>query len=182
MGIDKSKEDIIRIAAEAGAKAAIEAYNKQLHKAQVERVDRRLRNTKLLLRNYRMFKDHCENAVYDVEQLDENIYDILDLMNSDDTEYFVESIKKSIARTVTMIRHIEVMLQLYEIYCFRSRNPEEERRYKVIQSLYINDEPMTIKELADELHVTDRTIYRDIDIACERIAALIFGIDGIKKT
>ena len=41
---------------------------------------------------------------------------------------------------------------------------------------------MTVKELANDNFVTERTIYRDIDIASERIAALIFGIDGIKKS
>lgn len=178
----RSQADIIRLAAEAGAKAGIEAYNKQRHTAQVEHVDRRLRNTKLLLRNYRMFKAHCENAVYEIEGQEENVYDILDRLNSDDNEFYVESIKKSVARTVIMVRHVDVMLQLYEIYCYRSRNPEEQRRYKVIHSLYIAEDRMTISELADALGVTDRTIYRDIDIACERIAALIFGIDGIKKT
>ncbi len=52
----------------------------------------------------------------------------------------------------------------------------------VINGLYIKEPPMTVKELANDNFVTERTIYRDIDIASERIAALIFGIDGIKKS
>lgn len=182
---DRSQSEVIRIASEAAAKTAIEVYNKQIHKAQVERVDRRLRNTKLLLRNYRMFKAHCENAVYELGldgQEDENIYDILDRLNDEDTEFFVESIRKSVARTAIMVKHIDAMLEFYEIYSTRSKNPEEERRYQIIQAHYINEKPSTIKELADYFVITDRTIYRDIDIACERISALLFGIDGIKKT
>ncbi len=192
---EKSQTDIIRIAAEAGAKAGIDAYNKQVHKAQAERVDRRLRNTKLLLRNYRMFKRHCGSAVYELkhgkndawyetqgDQPEEDLYDILDQINNGESEYFVESIKKSVARTAIIVKHIDAMLGFYEIYCTKSKNPEEDRRYKVIQAHYIDEDTSTIKELADKFNVTDRTIYRDIDIACERIAALLFGIDGVKKT
>lgn len=189
---ERSQTDIIRIAAEAGAKAGIEAYNKQVHKSQAERVDRRLRNTKLLLRNYRMFKGHCGSAVYELkhgeydagyqeDQPAEDLYDILDEINNGDSEYFVESIKKSVARTAIIIKHIDTMLVFYEIYCSKSKNPEEERRYKVIQAHYIDEDASTIKELADDFGITDRTIYRDIDIACERLAALLFGIDGVKK-
>lgn len=184
MSMDELQASIIRIAAEAGAKAGIEAYNRQLHRAQVERVDRRLRNTKLLLRNYRMFKEHCENAVYKTEVADEeDFFDVMDTMDSyGSSTLYVESIKKSVARTATIVKHIDVMLQLYDIYCAQSKNPEEERRNKVIHGLYIDEDHKTIKELSESLYVTDRTIYRDIDIACERIAALIFGIDGMKKT
>lgn len=182
---DISQTEIIRIAAEAAAKTTIEVYNKQIHKAQVERVDKRLRNTKLLLRNYRMFKAHCENAVYELgmdDYEDENIYDILDRLNNEETEFFVESIRKSVARTAIMVKHIDAMLQYYEIFCTKSNNPEEERRYQVIYTHYIDENPKTINQLADQFIITDRTIYRDIDIACERISALLFGIDGIKKT
>jgi hypothetical protein len=35
--------------------------------------------------------------------------------------------------------------------------------------------------LAQAEGVVERTIYKDIDIACERIAALMFGVDGLKR-
>jgi hypothetical protein len=35
--------------------------------------------------------------------------------------------------------------------------------------------------LAKDEGVVTRTIYNDVDVACERIAALMFGIDGIKR-
>lgn len=182
---DKSKEmeHVIKVAAEVGAQAAIDAYNKEIARAKNERVDRRLRNTKLLLRNYRMFKAHAENAVYDVQEIDENPYDIIDLMTDrwQDSDVIVESIKQSVTRTVTIVTHIDTMLHLYESYCVNSGNPEELRRWEIMRRLYIDDPPVSIRQLANEYFVTERTIYRDIDIACERIAALMFGIDGIKR-
>lgn len=181
---DKTDKDyIIRLAAEVGAKTALSAFEKELRKTQNERTDRRLRNTKLLLRNFRMFKAHAENAIFDASQIDEDAYDIIDLMSDrwNDSEMFVTSIKESVARTVTIVAHIETMLQLYEVFCERSGNPEEGRRNRVIRGMYVDEPAKTIKDLAGEFFVTTRTIYNDIDIACERIAALIFGIDGIRR-
>lgn len=183
MGEKVAKDYIIKLAAETGAKTALATFAAEIQKSQSERADRRLRNTKLLLRNFRMFKAHAENAVFDASQIDENAYDIIDLMSDRwaDSEVFVASIKESVARTVTIVTHIETMLRLYEAFCEKSGNPEEYRRNRVIRGIYIDDPPQTVKELADANFVTTRTIYNDIDIACERIAALIFGIDGIKR-
>lgn len=53
-------QETARKAAREGAK---EVIAEQTRKA-AGRCDRRLRNTKLLLKNYRMFKKHCTGAVY----------------------------------------------------------------------------------------------------------------------
>lgn len=178
------RDYIIKLAAETAAKTAIKTVGNEIAKAKSERSDRRLRNTKLLLRNYRMFKAHAENAVYEAQDIDESAYDIIDLMSDrwQDSDVIVESIRQSVARTVTMVAHIETMLELYETYCVRSGNPEEMRRWEDIKALYIDETPTSVRQLAWNYGVTERTIYRDVDIAVERIAALIFGIDGIKKT
>lgn len=182
MAKGKSPDEIIRIAAEAGAAAGIKAYEEQKQKARNQFIDTRLRNTKLLLRNYRMFKAHCESAVYDMEQLDETPYDILELIsNGMGGDHFVESIKASVARTATIVKHIETMFMLYEAYCFNSGRPEEERRCRIVQRLYINEEQETVPQIAQDENIDTRTVYKDIDAACEKIAALVFGIDGIKK-
>lgn len=175
--------DIIRMAAEAGAKVALETLDKEKKKAQKSRYDKRLRNTKLLLRNYRMFKEHTESAVFEASQLNENAIDILDMMweTSNNGDLFVESIKKSVARTQIIMTHVIDMLGLYEVYCFRSNKPEDGRRYRVIAALYITDNPIPIREIASMEGIDDRTVYKDVDAACEKISALIFGIDGIKS-
>lgn len=178
----EDRDYIIRLAAEIGAQTALKQYENAVNKAKAERVDRRLRNTKLLLRNYRMFKTHAENAIYDAADIDETAYDILDLMSDrgQDSDAIVESIRQSVARTVVIVAHIDTMLGLYETYCAKA-GLEEMRRWGVIQGLYIADPPMTAKELANNFCVTERTIYRDVDIATERLTALLFGIDGVRK-
>ena len=75
--------DIARIAAEVGARAGVMAYEEQRLRAKKERVDRRLRNTRLLLRKYRVFKLHCNNAVFAEDEDGKiNAYDILEEIDS----------------------------------------------------------------------------------------------------
>ena len=59
----KADKEIIRLAAEVGAKAAMDRLDKERSKDLEEKVDRRLHNTRLLLQNYKLFRQHAENAV-----------------------------------------------------------------------------------------------------------------------
>jgi len=178
-----ASEAAAKVATEKAAEVAIDAYNRQKNKDAKQRIDRRLRNTRLLLKNYRVFVDHVQYAVYEIEHADESAIRILDMMESYDgqDDVTVESIKRSTARTAIIVSHITEMLQIYKVMCEQSANPEDIRRYRVIKSMYIDEAPMSISELAKQEFVAERTIYRDCDIAVERLAALFFGIDGMKK-
>lgn len=181
-----STYDIIRLAAETGARVAMETLEKERQHSQREMADRRLRNTKLLLRNYRIFRAHVENAVYEAE-IEESPQEILEdlMLPGRDGNVFVESIKKSVARTATIVRHMELMMQLYHSFCVTTGSAEDERRWRIVDELYIRDlggeRPRSVAELAKEEGVVERTIYKDIDAACERIAAFMFGVDGVKR-
>lgn len=174
-------EHIAQIAGEAGARLALDIIDKEKKKAAKEHRDRRLHNTKLLLRNYRMLKGHCESAVYEAAQLDVSEVNILELMERVFTndEMYVESIKRSAERTHIIMSHVNEMLRIYEIYCSTSGAAEDRRRYNVIYDRYVADEPMTIAEIAEKENVDNSTVYRDINVAVEKLSALLFGIDGL---
>lgn len=180
MGKNDNRE-LIRIAAEVGAKAAMDRLDRERAKAREEKADRRLHNTRLLLKNYRLFKKHTENAVYEAEQMDESVYDILDLMERNAGNVFVDSIKISVARTAMLVQHIDAMLGIYETYCTSSRKPEDARRWRVIQAKYMDECEKTNLDIADQEHVSERTIERDAAMAHDQLAALFFGIDGVSK-
>ena len=76
---------------------------------------------------------------------------------------------------------MKTMMDLYQVYCHTMGTAEDERRWRVINALYISDDRRTIPQLAAEEGVVERTIYKDIDVASEKIAALMFGIDGMKR-
>ena len=62
-------EAIIRETAKLAALESARAVLKEQAQKAAGRADRRLHNTKLLLKNYRMFKKHCTGAVYTMNQV-----------------------------------------------------------------------------------------------------------------
>ncbi|MDR1630079.1 MAG: hypothetical protein LBS36_07710 [Oscillospiraceae bacterium] len=167
---------------EAGIKAAMEYLEESKTSQQKGRYDRRLRNTRLLLKNYRVFKSHAQGAVYKATQAKEKAVDILDGLDefSFDDGLYVESIKKSQQRTIIILKHIEEMLRYYQIDCEQSHKDEEMRRYRIIMDYYIQDDKKSAEEIAEKEHIERRTVYKDINIALKPLSALIFGIDSMK--
>lgn len=184
----KNQDQIIRLASEIAAKEAvriaIEVWEQQKQKEIKQHIDRRLRNTKLLLDNYRSFTAHVQFAVYGTEGINEEsaiyILDMMDAYGGMDS-VAIESIKRSTARTAVIVAHIDEMLSVYRTMCEASNKPEVLRRYRIISALYIEDDQLSISDLAEREFVDQRTIYRDRDIAFERLAALFFGIDGMQN-
>ena len=161
-------KEIYENAATIGAKEALKMFEQERKKEQGKRADRRLRNTKLLLRNYHMLKEHAENSVFGRTQMEESAIDILEsMMSMYDNE--------------VIISHIETMFGLYEAYCGNAPNREiEMRRYEVVWDMYMADTTLSAKEIADKQNISTRNVYEDIKVATERLSALIFGVDGLK--
>jgi hypothetical protein len=174
-------QSIYQGAAEIGAKEALKTMEQERKKEHGQRAGRRLRNTKLLLRNYRMLKEHAENSVFGRTQMEESAADILEsMMSLYDSEVIIDSIKRSATRTAIIVSHIETMFGLYEAYCDKAQNAElERRRYNVVWDLYMAEQPMTTKEVANKMNISKETVYLDQNIALERLTALIFGVDGL---
>lgn len=174
------RKEIVGLAVAAG----IKAYRDEATKHRKEIYDRRLYNTKLLMKNYRDLKEHADKAVFDASTAeDEDVYEILNLMSEwvREEASTVDSIKKSAARTKLIMDHINEMLQIYRAACERSKRPEDIRRYNVLYDYYIGPEDLSLEEIAEKYSVDARTVYRDIRDATARITALLFGVDGIFK-
>ena len=179
-------EVLIDRAIELGIKAGIKEALSRIEKAKQEKIksrhDRRLRNTKLLLRNYNNFKMHCKNAIYTSKQVEEmHIEDILDECDDiDDEGLYVNSIKRTHDRTYIIVKHINRMLQFYRYSAERDNDENAIRRFKAIEMFYISNKKMTYEEIAEAFFVSEKTISRDIKKAIEELSVLIFGADGIK--
>ena len=167
---------------ENGIRAAMDYLAEEKEKARKSRYDRRLRNTRLLLKNYRSFKRHAQGAIFNAKQAKENAIDILDGLDDGmlNDSLYVEGIKKSQQRTIIILNHVEEMLRYYRIACEQSGKDEELRRYRVIMAMYIDDDKMTAQEIAEKENIEARTVYKDITNAIKPLSALIFGIDSIK--
>lgn len=174
-------EAIWKEAAAIGAKEALRTFEQERKKEFDRRSDRRLRNTKLLLRNYHMLKEHAENSVFGRTQMEESALDILEsMMSMYDNEVIIESIKRSATRTAVIVSHIDTMLGLYAVYCEKSPNKDiDMRRYEALWDMYMAENPLSVKEIAEKQNMSARNVYEDIKIATERLSALIFGVDGL---
>ena len=180
--MNEYERQVIELAAKTAVETTLKTIEKERAKDRAKMADRRLHNTKLLLKNYRIFKTFVENANYEIEEQYETPEQIMsELMKPGEEKMFVESIKNSVARTAVMINHIESMTGLYKTYCSMSGKEEDPRRWRIIYNLYLSENPKSIDDIAVEEYIDRRTVFRDVNTACEQIAALIFGIDGIKK-
>ncbi len=175
-------KDIYEKAANIGANEALKTFKKEREKEQGKRANRRLRNTKLLLRNYHMLKEHAENSVFGRTQMEESAIDILEsMMSLYDNEVIIESIKRSATRTAIIVSHMEVMFELYRSYCEHTSSREIElRRYEVAWDRYMADQVLSVKQIAIKQNISTRNVYEDIKVATESLSALIFGVDGLK--
>lgn len=178
-----SKEELSSMQQEAariGAKTALEKFEEEKKKLNSRAMARRLHNTKLLLRNYHMLKDNSENSIYGRSQMKESAADILcSMMNMYDDEVIVDAIKRSATRTAIIVSHIDTMLGLYKVYCDRSSNDLDQRRYEVIFDMYMAEQTLSVKEIAKKQNMSRESVYTDLKIAIERLSALIFGVDGL---
>lgn len=174
-------KDIYEKAAAIGANEALKTFEQERKREYGQRADRRLRNTKLLLRNYHMLKEHAENSVFGRTQMEESALDILEsMMSIYDNEVIIESIKRSATRTAVIVSHIETMFRLYRSYCDSSVNRDINlRRYEVVWDLYMAEEVLSVKEIARKQHISTDSVYSDRKAAIELLTALIFGVDGL---
>lgn len=175
-------EQAIQRGIDAGVKAAMEHIRTEREKERKSRQDRRLHNTRLLLKNYRLLKEHTKGAIFRANQARERAMDILDGLNDYEMDdgLYIESIKKSQQRTLIILAHIDQMLELYKAYCYNSGNPENIRRYGVVMATYIDEPKKSALEIAGTFGIEKRTVYKDIKAAANPLTALLFGIDSLR--
>ncbi len=174
-----TQEDLSKMLADSaliGARAATDTLQRAHKEEQKQAADRRLHNARLLLKNYRMLKESCQNAIYNREMC----YDILsETMEMSDDRAIVESIRRTSERTAVILAHIDKMLDVYRIYS-QKNGDREKRQYNVIFDYYIAKKAITIKGLTQKYKVSRVTIYDDLKAGEGKLSALLFGVDGIR--
>ncbi|MCY9807471.1 hypothetical protein OXT66_07980 [Lentilactobacillus senioris] len=129
--------------------------------------EKELRNTKQLLKNYRLLENHANVEI-------PTLKDDVPLSKYELSLYSLLGYR---ARSKEMIQFINRILSEYKRVCL-SGTYEQQRRYDVISNLYINDQLLTRTKLAEKFNVDEKTIYRDERRAVEDLSIMIFGIDS----
>lgn len=172
----KLTEKHVELISRTAAQVAFQHFEQEKKLRDKKENDRRLRNVKLLLRNYRAFTVHCADVKLEINELN----DQLDLDEFDTDEFAIRSVMKSKEMTLAMVKYINKTLEIYKIICNKSEDPEDKRRYQVIYEMYISDNKKTAKDIATGHSMHLRTIYKDINKACEALSVLMFGVNGIR--
>lgn len=179
----------VEIGVQRGIKSAVSEYDMKRRKSAKIRYDKRIRNTGLLLKNYNVFLEHCENAVYELAEdiqlndEDSNVIAIFDkIYDMEEDKTIIESILKSKTRTMIILRHITNAIEFYKFKAAKSKDIELQRRVRVIQMLFLDKETKSYEEISNIEHISTKTVNRDRKKAISELAPLIFGIDGIDMT
>lgn len=171
--MEKALENNVNIddAINRAVKVAIREFDKEKKEEQRERV---LYNTKLLLKNYNSLKNHIDEAVSDVKSL-ENDLELENLGDIDKEKLYIISIKKSKAKTLLMIAHIDVALKSLMNKQYRLCSIE---KYRALEKYYIDNK--TYEEIAEELNCSVITAKRWVKEMVKELSINLFGLDGMK--
>jgi hypothetical protein len=145
-------------------------HEKEMRQAERDKKRNMIKNTELLLVNYRKCKEMVREIDMD-KYTDEGTF-----LASD--ELTLETLEKYRMKTYKMVRHVEKMLVAYEWECNRGTE-DEKRRCAVMKKRYIDDRRMTISEIMEYYHIGQSTVYSDTKRVVKDMASLIFGYDAV---
>ncbi|NSN57342.1 hypothetical protein HRD96_05150 [Enterococcus faecalis] len=150
----------------------LEIQEKKKKETKREKRDWKLRNTNLLLKNYRMLKKHCDSIVPTIQDYEISVFDS-EALNLD-------TLMKYKARTKEMLDYFDLMFSSYNNYC-RSNGDAAERRFDIIKSVYIEDGNFrkSKSEMASYYAIDFRTVDRDIKKATDELSIFLYGIDSL---
>lgn len=177
-GMELTDGQLAKIA-EAASRVAIEEYHREAEKTRQENKDKRLYNTRLLMEKYRGMVKYSEDAVYDATQVpdDLDLQTLLEIMGcgSDSYSLSVESIQERVGKVRVILDHVTKMLDYYRIRCESSGKQEIMRKWETISYLYLDENEITVQDLAKMYYVDERTVYRYNRAALQDLSALFFG-------
>ena len=177
-----TQEQLNSIAAVAADKA-VEAYRSEEKKAKRRKDNESIRITRKKLQSYRRVKLSLEETeeFTDDEKIEYRWAFVKDLMGSgcdvvekaDDRIRAVENKRK---RELFEIQSIDRAIGLYKKETDRSLKEESSRRYRTLYARYIDDKEWSIEEIASNENVSEKTVERDLRIACEIVAVYLLGM------
>lgn len=179
-----SQEDIDRIALIA-SKEAVKTYRDEQAKAERKRAreNDKIRRTKKLLSSYRRMKAAIDEEVEftEDEKIELRWKFVEDLMGSSKafvskSERTVIDSEKKRQENLYCISCIDNAVRLYEEECDKCSSEEAKRRCRELKAMYIDDAPMTVQEMAEAEMISEKTVYKDLGIACSIIAVYLLGM------
>ena len=133
--------------------------------------DRRLHNTKLLLKNYDKLKEHIDKVNTDnyLGYFDKELQDITTTEDS----IFLKSLMRTKARTAQMVACIDISLAIVK------KEYEEKKASYIFEAFEMYFfEKRTYKEIADEYYSSKSSVERWIKEVVNKINLLLWGVEA----
>lgn len=130
--------------------------------------EKKLRNVKVLLINYKYLENHLN---VELPQLEDDI-------KLSKYELSLYSLLGYRARSKELMEFVNTILAKYKNICDNSTG-EGNRQYDVIYRLYIAPKQLTYTALSKKYNVDDNTIRRDERKALKQLSVMMFGVDSI---
>ena len=171
--------DIIELAKEV-AKTTVEKMNeleerrKELYSPQ--------RAAKKMLSEYRRLKKVANSEIQPTkeEAISLQWQYLRELMGNPEEKMYAENVayiqERKLQYNRYKVQKIEKAVELFRIECEEIGTEESMRRYRIIKAIYMDTDCQSVKEIAEEEHVSDKTIYNDEKIAREVIAVYLSAL------
>lgn len=179
-----TQEQINQIAAIAG-KEAVHTFRSEQVKAEKRRgkEENKVKKTKKMLSSYRRIKATLsdEAEFTEEEQIELRWKFIQDLMGSvketiSKSERAIQDGEKRRQEDLYCIYRLEKATEMYREECERSGSEEAKRRYRELSMMYLEEKEYTVQEISQIEKVSDKTVYKDLGIACGIVAVYLLGI------
>lgn len=194
MAMDKTEEKILKyvltqeqisqIAAVAG-KEAVKQFREEQAKSDKRRAreENKVKKTKKMLSSYRRIKATLsdETEFTEEEQIELRWRFIEDLMGSvkeavSKSEMTIKDEERRRQEDLYCIYRIEKAAEMYREECEKSGSEEAKRRYRELSMMYLGDKQYSVQEISEIENVSDKTVYKDLGIACGIVAVYLLGI------
>lgn len=179
-----TQDQINQIAAIAG-KEAVSTFRREQVKSEKKRAreEDKVRKTKKMLSSYRRIKATLsdEAEFTEEEQIELRWKFIEDLMGNvkgtqGKTEKSIEDAEKKRQEDLYCVYRIEKATDLYREECEKSGSEEAMRRYRELKMMYLDEKIYSVQEISEVEKVSDKTVYKDIGIACGIVAVYLLGV------
>lgn len=178
-------QDQINEIAAIGGKEALRVFREEQRKEERKRAkdNDKVKQTKKMLSSYRRIKATLEEEAEftEEEQIELRWKFIQDLMGNVNeiagkADRTIEDTEKRRQRDRYCAYRIEQATEMYRNECEKSGSEEMQRRYRELSMMYLKEKQYTVQEIAEVEKISDKTVYKDLGIACGIVAVYLLGI------
>lgn len=144
---------------------------KEQQKLEKKEHDRRLRNTMMLLINYRRLKLHIQTEPGDDELT-------MEYEEKNGVVIRFDEISKYHAKSRALIKYLDKILKVYKVECEEGSDADY-RKYQVINKLYLTPHKYRLIDLQPIYDKDTSTLNKDKLKAIEDISVMLYGVEAL---